>query len=348
MDDERFRLVFASDAVGTAIARLEPGGLGPFEWVNRSFCELTGYGENHLYGLTGRHLTYALDLPAHDAVVSDLVGGVRSTVRWEQRYVRADGELVWVRVTDTAIPAGGQRLLLSHCEDITEQRQVEEALAHRAFHDPLTGLANRRLFMDHLRLAVHSLGRTGGEVAVLFVDVDRFKSINDRWGHRAGDDALRQIAQRLQASVRIPDTAARLGGDEFALVCPVADRTGAARIAERLHQALNEPLNLEGKRLAVGTSMGVATTDTATTDPGELLARADQAMYRAKRGGGRSWLALDGTGEKSEALQAGLDEVVGDGVDLRLVRWRDEPVLDLIDGRPAGRDPSGLASASGP
>jgi diguanylate cyclase (GGDEF)-like protein/PAS domain S-box-containing protein len=348
MDDQRFRLVFASDAVGTSIARLKPGGLGPFEWVNKSFCELTGYDEQDLYTLTGRHLTYSLDLAAHDAVMSDLVEGVRTTVRREQRYVRADGELVWVRVTDTAISAGEQRLLLSHCEDITEQRQVEEALAHRAFHDPLTGLANRQLFMDHLRLAVHSLGRTGGEVAVLFVDVDRFKSINDRWGHRAGDDALRQIAQRLQASVRIPDTAARLGGDEFALVCPVADHTGAARIAERLHLALNEPLNLEGRLVSVGTSMGVAATDSATTDPGELLARADQAMYRAKRGGGQSWFALDGPGENSEAGWPGFDEGVGDGVDLRLVRWRDDPMFDLIDGRPSGRDPSGLASASGP
>lgn len=163
---------------------------------------------------------------------------------------------------------------------------LHEELADRALTDPLTGLANRRLFHEQLRLALHRLARHPGCVAVLFADLDDFKTINDALGHDAGDKLLVQFAERMRGVLRGTDTAARVGGDEFVAVCPdLADARAARAIADRLATAAAVPVQVGGRTVHLGASIGVAVTDCPMTDPDELIHRADIAMYTAKRRG---------------------------------------------------------------
>jgi diguanylate cyclase (GGDEF)-like protein/PAS domain S-box-containing protein len=171
--------------------------------------------------------------------------------------------------------------------DMTEQRAFQEQLAQQARQDPLTGLANRRLLGDHLDLAIARAARAHTATAVLYVDLDYFKEVNDRLGHRAGDDVLVAVADRLRAITRPADVVARLGGDEFVIACegltgdPTADVT---RLADRLAEGMQAPIEIEDEQVVVTASVGIAFTD-GIVDPDTLLQHADEALYRAKREG---------------------------------------------------------------
>ena len=155
---------------------------------------------------------------------------------------------------------------------------------YQTLHDPLTDLPNRALFNERLGRAVARAARSRASVAVLFVDLDDFKSVNDRLGHDAGDHVLRAIGERLQASIRSTDTVARLGGDEFALLLEgLDDPDDPARVAERVAAALTEPIELESGRVAIAASIGISVNHAGTVTDSELLRSADDAMYRAKR-----------------------------------------------------------------
>ncbi len=167
--------------------------------------------------------------------------------------------------------------------DSAVMRQAEAALAHLGLHDALTGLPNRRLFIERLQRALSGDLR-GGHVAVLFIDIDSFKAINDSQGHGGGDTVLQQIAERISSATRASDTLARFGGDEFVVLCENTGEHGARKTAERVLGALQHPLDIDGTPLRVTASVGVATATHLDT-PDSLLGRADSAMYRAKRSG---------------------------------------------------------------
>ncbi len=171
--------------------------------------------------------------------------------------------------------------------DVSERKAFEEQLAHQAFHDPVTNLANRALFVERVRHALPRARREGGRLAVIFMDLDDFKTINDSLGHAAGDAVLLEIAKRLDASIRPSDTAARFGGDEFAILLEdVGSAQHAADTAERILEALGAPLRLEGKELFVGCSLGISIAEGDTSaGADELIRNADAAMYIAKRDG---------------------------------------------------------------
>jgi diguanylate cyclase (GGDEF)-like protein len=171
------------------------------------------------------------------------------------------------------------------CQDITDRKQAEAALTHNALHDPLTGLPNRALLLDRIEVALARSARIEKSVAVLFLDLDRFKLINDSWGHAAGDVVLRAVAERLRAAVRPSDTVGRLGGDEFVVVCEDAVTLWEATVlGERLIRTLQEPFEVEGGEVFVTVSVGIAIADQTTSADG-LLRDADVAMYQAKQRG---------------------------------------------------------------
>jgi diguanylate cyclase (GGDEF)-like protein/PAS domain S-box-containing protein len=173
--------------------------------------------------------------------------------------------------------------------DITERTRLERELAHQAFHDSLTGLANQALFRDRVTHALSRAARRQSELAVLFVDLDDFKTVNDSLGHTAGDALLVAVAERLRGCVRAADTAARLGGDEFALLVEdLGSRSDATGLADRLIDLLRQPFTIAGREIVVGASIGIAFHDPDTTT-GQLLRNADIAMYTAKRGGKRRY-----------------------------------------------------------
>ena len=202
---------------------------------------------------------------------------------------RKNGSSVWVDVTVSCLhdDAGAITGFLGISRDITEQRATEERLTYMAHHDPLTNLPNRALFFDRLGMAMARALREDSALALLYIDLDGFKEVNDLQGHAVGDHVLRKMANRLRQSVREVDTVARIGGDEFTvLVTGVRGPEAVSSVAEKLLQALAAPLRLDnGREVRLGASIGVALYPADAQTGDELLRRADQAMYRAKRDG---------------------------------------------------------------
>lgn len=170
--------------------------------------------------------------------------------------------------------------------DITERKRVEETIIHQAYHDPLTNLANRRLFMDRLAQALTRAPWHNRRVAVLFLDLDHFKGINDALGHSVGDQLLQAVAERLMACVRVGDTVARLGGDEFAIaLVDIARTSDVPKLAQKIIHTLSKPYALEGREFFTTASIGISICPDDAQDPESLVKNADIAMYRAKKHG---------------------------------------------------------------
>ncbi len=168
---------------------------------------------------------------------------------------------------------------------MSERRRLEQELHHQAFHDPLTGLANKTLFVDRVEHAVARAGRAAGRIALLYMDLDNFKTVNDTVGHAGGDNLLVAVTERLLQCVRGADTLARLGGDEFALLIEDAgSEADAIDVANRILDALREPFSIAGRRLGAGISIGIAFCTPGLT-AAKVIADADRAMYTAKRRG---------------------------------------------------------------
>jgi diguanylate cyclase (GGDEF)-like protein/PAS domain S-box-containing protein len=259
----------------------------------------------------------------------------------EERVVWPDGQVrtlaSWGEIVADA--EGVPTRMVGICWDITERREIEEQLVQQALHDRLTGLPNRALFVDRLGQALEALPRMHGALAVLFIDLDRFKVINDSLGHEAGDAVLSELARRLTAAMRPGDTVARFGGDEFVVLCEGLDHPAeAVVIAQRLHQDLSLPVSFQGSELVVTVSTGIAMTTSEGTLPSDLLRDADAAMYRAKQDGrARSVVFADAM--RAQALgrldtEMELRRALGDG-DLRLLY---QPLVELDRGEVVGAE----------
>ena len=198
--------------------------------------------------------------------------------------VRADGYVRWLLVDAVPIKdaSGHVREVVSSFTDVTDRKKAEHELERQALHDTLTGLPNRSLLLDRLEQALRTARRLATPLALLVMDLDRFKEINDTFGHRAGDLLIGEVAQRIMADLRETDTVARLGGDEFALILPGADEGGAGHVAQKIIAALQRPFEIEGAAHEVAISIGIAVSPQHGEDVETLMRRADMAMYVAK------------------------------------------------------------------
>ena len=244
------------------------------------------------------------------------------------------GHTVFLELIETAVSRDGAPAVQGLARDVTRQKRLEEQLLHEALHDPLTGLPNRALFMDRLEHTTRAAGRAPGALfALLLVDVDDFKKINDRLGHELGDRVLVDIAARLQRCVRPGDTVCRLGGDEFTvLLHAIGDAGDATRVADRIRAELVTPFRLAPHELFVTTSIGIAVGRTAG-DPAELVRQADTALYRAKQDGKARYEVFDRAMHESalERLQLESDlrnAVKGGGLSVQY-----QPVISVRTGR---------------
>ncbi len=323
----RFRQVFDHSPIGMVITGLD----GKFAKVNAALCDMLGHTAEELAELTTKDLTHPDDLDATLHHFSELLRGDARSFSAEKRFRCRDGRYVWARVSVTAVTDAANKPLyfIGHVENVTERKQIEDRMAYDATHDALTGLPLRTLLLDHLELALAGARRHSTRVAVLFIDLDRFKHVNDSMGHAAGDELLTEVARRLRSAVREIDTPGRFGGDEFVVVCPdLADVRDVVLIAERIRQLLEEPFQVRGAPVFISASVGIAVAD-AETDAATLLGQADTAAYRAKDRGRNRYEIFD------EELRASVAHRLETEMGLRYALEHDElrlvyqPIVDM-------------------
>lgn len=284
---ERFRTLAASVFDGSAEAMIVTDAQTRVGMVNAAFTDITGYQPEEIIGRTPHLLSSGKHPPEFYRAMWETLTGTghwRGDI-WNRRK---SGEVYMQRLTISAIHGhdGAIGNFVGVFSDVTDERRREDSIRHRAFHDALTDLPNRALLLDRLDQAITQARRRDGGLAVLFLDLDGFKPVNDRHGHRVGDEVLRQVAERLKACVRETDTVARLGGDEFVIALTnVVDCASVDRTAQSILTSFTRPMVLGDVTVSVGTSIGIAVFPDAGGDPASLIANADKAMYEAKRQG---------------------------------------------------------------
>jgi len=258
---------------------------GRFGAVNDALAEILGRRPEALAEIAPGDLLHPDDRPRAAEALVPIMRGERDNHASELRLVHADGHIVWVNVHVALVrDVDGRALhLLGQLQDITERKRYEERLQHMADHDPLTGLVNRRSFERALSRHAAGIRRYGATGALLVLDLDGFKHVNDTHGHVAGDELIVSCARALASRLRATDVLARLGGDEFAVLLPHGGQTEAVEVAEALVDVVRSAGGTERARVTV--SVGVAQFDDIMVTADEVLVRADRAMYEAKAAG---------------------------------------------------------------
>ena len=319
---------------------LTTGETGVIESFNRSAQALFGYREDEAIG---QPLAFVI-APAHRAEFCELVTTSRGLLTetgtqaetTETLGCRQDGSTFAMEVEHGELKLGDRKLTLAFVRDVSERKAYTEGLEHQALHDGLTGLANRALFGEHVLQALASANRKGEPRAVLVIDLNGFKQINDTLGHDQGDDLLKQIGERLVAALRETDTIARLGGDEFAILPGGAtDLAGAAALAWKIEQTCKPGFVLEDEVVHVSASIGIALFPDHGTTTAELLRCADAAMYVAKRSGS-GHAVFDSLQEKQTAHQLGLLVDLRDCIDRDELVLHYQPKINLGTGKISG------------
>jgi diguanylate cyclase (GGDEF)-like protein/PAS domain S-box-containing protein len=280
--EERFRTAFDQAPIGMAIVDLD----GALLRVNAALCALTVRAEDELLGMGLAALLHPDDLLVEGAEWDALLDGERLRHRAELRWMRAGGGAVWVTMHGALVRDGDgtPSHVLLQVQDITERRRLEARLRHDADHDPLTGLLNRRRFEEELDCHAIDCVRYGAHGALLLIDLDDFKPVNDRLGHAAGDTVLRRVAEVLRDKLRGSDRIGRLGGDEFAVLLPRGTADEAEAVAEKIVTALRED-----PKAGITASIGVAGFEGAPHGGRAVLGAADRALYAAKGLGRDAW-----------------------------------------------------------
>ena len=284
--DARFRSAFENAPIGIALVDFRDGADGRLTEVNRALCDLTGRSGEELIGSRLTGLSIAEDAANDEPQRERLLAGGLERFTVEKRALLPDDRLVWLELSVSTIPTenGARTAGIVQVQDVTERKRFEEQLRYIADHDSLTGLMNRRRFREELESSIALQRRYGGGGALLLIDLDRLKAVNDTRGHGAGDVALRRVAEAMRGRFRSTDVLARLAGDEFAVLLPNTEANEAMSLAQALIDRLAAD---EVSSWGVSVSVGVAPFGEGLTGSAEdVMATADAAMYRAKQRGG--------------------------------------------------------------
>jgi diguanylate cyclase (GGDEF)-like protein/PAS domain S-box-containing protein len=324
-----FESAFAAAPIGMALVSID----GRFIKVNNAVCTLLQRDEASLLRVGFQDLTHPEDLAGSVELLKGILDGTSPDGRMEKRFVRPDGSVVWCLLALALVRDDDDRprFFISQTQDITERRNAQREMERLATIDALTGLPNRLLLMDRLRHALSLARRSGWQVGVVFVDLDRFKDVNDTFGHDVGDELLRQVAVRLEGATRVGDTTTRLGGDEFVVLCEqVTAAAEVAQVAERIRVALARSFDVLGYEIPITASVGVTVGDSESGET--LLQEADRSMYAAKRGGrGRIDVYSEARGTIA-VDQLAVHAALAKGITRGELRVFFQPIVDLQRG----------------
>jgi diguanylate cyclase (GGDEF)-like protein/PAS domain S-box-containing protein len=335
--EERFRTAFEEAPIGMGLVAPD----GRYLRVNKALCAITGYTEAELLQTTVDAITHPDDVANGADGRADLIAGRTQIHRVEKRYRHAAGHWVWVSVNGTLVrdADGNPSYILGQIQDITERRLFEDRLQHLVDHDPLTGLYNRRRFEEELTRHVARTERYGDVGALLVLDLDDFKLVNDTLGHNAGDELIVAVGRLLRAQLRDSDVIARLGGDEFAVLLPSGGREEAEAVAGKLVRAVREEATVVGLRRTrrVTTSVGVALFQGGDLTGEEILVNADLAMYEAKEAGRNRYAVYASDRPDRPRVQERMRwvERIRDALDDERLVLHAQPILDLRTGEVA-------------
>jgi diguanylate cyclase (GGDEF)-like protein/PAS domain S-box-containing protein len=289
--EQQLRAMFENADVGIAVTSLDLRYLR----VNDKYCNIMGYTREELLGMRVSDVNLSENVAPLVEYRENVLSGTAPEQAREKQLVRKDGALIWVSMATSLVRAadGSPRYFIAVIQDISENKRAaaalkesEEQFRRLAHYDSLTRLPNRSLFYDRLAHGIAQARRNGWTLAVLFIDVDRFKHVNDTFGHTAGDQLLKQVSERLSGCIRSDDTVGRLSGDEFAIVLSrLTAPEDAATVAQKIVDELNLPFQLEGAELYVTASIGITVYPNDSEDQDALIRNADVAMYRAKERG---------------------------------------------------------------
>ncbi len=279
--EERFRALMEGSAAGMYLLR----GLR-FIMVNKAMSDITGYSQDELLAM--RQLEFVHEDMREDVRRRAIARqkGSPEPVHYEVKLATKDGKERWIELSASLVKLEGETTIIGTVYDITERKRNAELVEHMAKHDGLTGLANRELFFDRLGQALALARRERTGVALVFLDLDGFKPVNDEFGHAVGDEALKETARRIRSRMRASDVAGRIGGDEFLAFLYGVEAPGEARsVAAKILESIETPYGIEGRTIALSASIGIALYPGDAADVETLVLRADEAMYRAKKGG---------------------------------------------------------------
>lgn len=344
LSEARFRSAFDAAAIGLALVSPQ----GKFIHVNRALVEFFGYTDDELHEKTFQQLTYHEDLDTDVALVNSLLEGKNDHYYREKRYVRKDGEVVWASLGVSLLRDESAQPMhfVSQIQDITDRKRHEaemhekdEYIRHLAFHDSLTDLPNRFLLNDRLQQEVVHAQSNGTRIAVLYLDLDRFKNVNDILGHKIGDDLLRDVGGRLRTCVRDIDTVARLGGDEFVVVLSQVRHLDEVTLAaERIVSTLITSFHHADQELNLTTSIGISVFPDDADSAESLVKNADTAMYRAKKQGRNNfqYFTTEMNERTLELLQ--LENSLRKALERQELRVYYQPKVDVKSGKITGME----------
>jgi diguanylate cyclase (GGDEF)-like protein/PAS domain S-box-containing protein len=285
--EARYRAAFETSPDVIVISRISDG---VYIDVNPAFSSVTGWQREEVIGKTSRDLDIWTDFD-HRAEMMEIIAKGEKFRDIEIQFRRKNGTALWGIVFATAMEVGGEPCLLVQVRDITNEKRAEEEIRALAFYDQVTGLANRRLLFEQFRKSIALSSRTHRKRAMLYVDLDNFKSINETRGHQTGDLLLHEVADRLVACVNSADTVSRLGGDEFVLILeelhgyPEIAATQAMEVAEKILRSMTDPFLLDQAEVRISCSIGITVFGDNQADFNHVLQQADIAMYQAKASG---------------------------------------------------------------
>jgi diguanylate cyclase (GGDEF)-like protein/PAS domain S-box-containing protein len=334
--EERFRNAFDNAPIGMALVAAD----GRWLRVNPALCQIGGYSEEELLEVDFQAITHPSHLGPMMSHLSQILSGQIATFQMENRFFHKLCHEVWVLVGISPSHEGqeSEARLMFQIQDITDRKRAEQKLLHEAFHDGLTQLPNRAMFVDHLKLALDRAKRSSQYLfALLFIDLDRFKIINDSLGHALGDQVLIEVAQRLQHCLRPGDTVARLGGDEFTILLEdIKDIKEAILTAERIQHEVSQPCVLNGHDIFTTASIGIALYNSSYQQPDELLRDADTAMYRAKSAGKAQHVIFDSVMHAQVLNRMKMEADLRRGIERDEFHLLYQPIISLPDNCLAG------------